>query len=107
MGGPFMIHFYHQVGNGPQQGKVKMAKYNMSKSSAKIEKHSASNRPAVEVAGLVYVGKALRSKFNPGNKVTIVCRETEDGLASITVKDPNGHKAPERFLREDLYGFTA
>lgn len=82
-------------------------KYNMTKSAARIEKHSASNRPAVTVAGLTYVGKSFRSKFNTGNKVTIVCRETEDGLASITVKDPNGHKAPERFLREDLYGFSA
>lgn len=81
-----------------------MAKYNMSKSSARIEEHEHSRRPAVTVDGIVYVGRTFRSKYNPGNKVTLVARD-EDGLRSILVKDANGHKAPERFLREDCYGF--
>lgn len=82
-----------------------MAKFNMSRTSARIEEHSASNRPAITINGRTYVGKALRSKFNVGNKVTIVCRETDDGLSSVLVKDPNGHKEPERFLHESCYGF--
>lgn len=80
-----------------------MAKFNMTRQPAKIESHP-SGRPAVVVCGLVYVGKARKSAFNPGNKVTIVCRATEDGLRSVLVKDASSHKAPERFLEASIYG---